>query len=60
MNIYDEIDLEDLRGPAQEQTISLEVQEADEAKDGERSIRRGIIPDTSEEVRCVTSQKPQI
>lgn len=50
MDIYNEIDLEDLRGPAQATTIELEVQETQDKAEskGEGDIR-GIMPGKTDE-----------
>lgn len=56
-NIYDEIDLEDLRGPAEPETISIQVQDSDE-KEGEAAIRRGIMPGKSNDVRATAVTPP--
>jgi hypothetical protein len=51
-DIYDEIDYDELRGPAAVDTISLDVQEVDESANGNGEDRRvrGIIPGKSDEV----------
>ena len=58
-NIYDEIDLEDLHGPAQENTIALDVRDAD-ADDGTRNggAVKGILPGRSDEVRALSADVP--
>lgn len=42
-DIYNEIELEDLRGPAVDNTIRLDVQDQDDWLDEEDSVARGII-----------------
>jgi len=51
-DIYNEIDMEDLRGPAVDTTIRLDVQEKDDEAEGdEGQVVRGIVSGKSQEVR---------
>jgi hypothetical protein len=55
-DIYNEIEYEDLRGPAAAATIALDVQENEEATNGDKGdVLRGILPGRSEEVRGASS-----
>ena len=51
-DIYNEIDLEDLRGPAVDNTIRLDVQDGEEDTNGdtENAAARGIVTGQSIEV----------
>nr|WRH23628.1 N-terminal domain [Naematelia aurantialba] len=50
MDIYNEIELEDLRGPAEPSTISLEVQDADKVlEEDDGGAAKGILPGRSDE-----------
>jgi len=50
-DIYDEIDMEDLRGPAVDTTIRLDVQEkGDEMEGDDGQVVRGIVSGKSQEV----------
>lgn len=51
-DIYNEIDMEDLRGPAVDTTIRLDVQEKDDEMEGDDGqVARGIVSGKSQEVR---------
>ncbi len=52
MNIYNEIDYEELRGPTASSTITLDVQDGQDAMKGEEegNRMRGIMPGKSDEV----------
>jgi len=51
-DIYNEIDMEDLRGPAVDTTIRLDVQEKDDEAEGDDGqVVRGIVSGKSQEVR---------
>lgn len=53
LDIYGEIDLEDLHGPAEPTTIALEVGDADEAVNGDTSgPGKGVINGKTDEVSC--------
>ena len=50
-DIYNEIDMEDLRGPAVDTTIRLDVQEKDDEMEGDDGqVVRGIVSGKSQEV----------
>jgi len=50
-DIYNEIDIEDLRGPAVDTTIRLDVQEKDDEMEGDDGqVVRGIVSGKSQEV----------
>ncbi|KAK1924060.1 TFIIH p62 subunit, N-terminal domain-containing protein [Papiliotrema laurentii] len=49
VNIYDEIDLEDLRGPAVQETITLEVPDPDRPDGGDSATKRGVLPQKTDE-----------
>ncbi|ORY26173.1 TFIIH p62 subunit, N-terminal domain-domain-containing protein [Naematelia encephala] len=50
MDIYNEIELEDLRGPAEASTISLQVQDAEKVVDEDDvGATKGILPGRSDE-----------
>ena len=50
-DIYNEIDMEDLRGPAVDTTIRLDVQEKDDEMEGDdEQVVRGIVSGKSQEV----------
>lgn len=54
-DIYNEIDLEDLRGPAKDTTIRLDVQEKDDETAGDDSqVARGIVSGQTQEVRPIS------
>jgi transcription initiation factor TFIIH subunit 1 len=51
-DIYNEIDLEDLHGPAAAQTIPLDVQDTDAVVNGDKETTsaKGVMPGRSAEV----------
>jgi hypothetical protein len=57
MDIYDEIEYDELRGPEAPSTIPLDVQDDQDMIDGsdEDNVVRGIMPGKSEEVRQAAS-----
>ncbi|WWC89097.1 uncharacterized protein L201_004015 [Kwoniella dendrophila CBS 6074] len=62
IDLYNEIDLPDLRGPAQDNTITLDVQEASEMADkqGEEGDS-GVLPGKSEEeIHAIATESTKI
>lgn len=56
-DIYNEIDLEDLRGPAKDTTIRLDVQEKDDETEGDDGqVARGIVSGQTQEVHPISRE----